>query len=122
MYKTIEVKAEDEWHLLDLSLAPLLRTLSERPEYLKYIKNVYVSAPIHRNVKYRCLHLYETENEDTEAYKEAYEEGYEEEYEEYDEVEGEHDEPNLEVTLNDLGSSLLALVHQLRHNSLRSFS
>lgn len=122
MYKTIEVKAEDEWHLVDLSLDPLLRTLSERPEYLKYIKNVYISAPIHRNVKYRCLHLYERENEDTEAYKEAYEEGYEEEYEEYDEEEGEHDEPNLEVTLSAIGSSLLALFHQLRHNSLRSFS
>ena len=94
-----------------MSLAPLLRTLSECPEYLKYIKNVYISAPIYRNVKYRCLHLYETENEDTEVYKEAYEEGYEEEYEEYDEVEGEYNEPNLKVTLNDLGSSLLVLVH-----------
>ena len=56
-----------------------------------------------------------------EAYKEVYE-GYEEEYEEYNEEEGEYTEPNYKVTLNALGSSLLALFHQLRDNSLRSFS
>ena len=105
-----------------MSLVLLLRTLSERPEYLKYIKNIYISAPIYRNIKYRCLHLYERENEDTEVYKEVYEEGYEEEYKEYKEEDGEYDEQNLEVTLSALGSSLLALFYQLRYNSLRSFS
>jgi len=94
-----------------LSLALLLRTLSKRLEYLKYIKNVYISALIYRNVKYRCLYLYERENEDTEAYKEAYKEGYKEEYEEYNKEEGEYNKPNLEVTLSAIGSSLLALFY-----------
>ncbi|KAG9228716.1 hypothetical protein BJ875DRAFT_547533 [Amylocarpus encephaloides] len=40
LYKTTEVRADDEWQIIDLSLALLVRTLFEHPEYVKYIKNI----------------------------------------------------------------------------------
>jgi hypothetical protein len=46
-----------------------------------------------------------------EAYKEAYKEGYKEEYKEYNKAEEEYNKLNLKVTLNNLGSSLLALIY-----------
>ncbi|KAF7909783.1 uncharacterized protein EAF01_003501 [Botrytis porri] len=121
LYRTIEIRAKDEWNLVDLSLDSLLRTLDKHPEYVNYVKNVCISAPVHQNLKYRCPHLYEGDSK----YMETFQEAYEEEYEEMDHQEcekGEYSKPSQDVFLSDLRSGVLALLHCLRDNHLSSFS
>jgi hypothetical protein len=113
LYETIDIKARDEWHLGDLSLDPLLRTLSERPECLAYIRNVRIHAPIHCKLDYRCLHnedIVDTEDSEDEDVDEGQDVGME--------VIG---GPSQRGSLNDLGSNLLTVLCQLRNNSLHSF-
>ena len=123
MYKTIEIRALDEWKLGDLGLAPLLRTLSARPKYLTFIRDIRVCAQLHRNLEARCLHGNERE------YEMAHEEDIEDSDSEYsresdseDEAGDEVDDGDKKLTLSDLGGRVLSLLCLLQNNSLRSFS
>lgn len=58
LWKTVTIRAENEWRLEDLDLGLVLRPYLSRPsqDYIQHVKKVTVTAPIHQRISYRCLH------------------------------------------------------------------
>ena len=56
LWKSITIRAEDEWKLEDLDVRLVLRPYEYCPPQnpIQYVKNVTITAPIHQRTHYRC--------------------------------------------------------------------
>jgi hypothetical protein len=111
LYTTINIKLQDRIYWEGgLNIIYFLQILSESPEYLQYIKNIYIGILIWQKVEYR--YCYNTEYKDNKDNKNN-------KYNKYNN----NKDKNIAIQdpIIDLGVCLLFLFSQLRDNSLNNF-